>query len=658
MSPSPSNPNAQVNFQLECILPPVHFAFGLIRNLPLLMTPLAASLARGEFGCGELARRSGYITLDRARKAVPLLKSDPLVMQRPIVGLWIYGISLPDAWDVGSAQIHLADPYLLYMCLGYLLSQSIKDRVDISQNTFLIALYPCLMPGKHSPVSALPRFFECSYPEYLGPKKTLPMDLYAQVKPCLAGVSSFNSELEFTLAPSGNEEWEHATVAMNIPSVQPSNTNSDETKQLAHETHNMDSFAESLRQKKPTHSMQSTSASRPSDQGQGRSRFSEPKSEESVDVANNDDRVSKRDVQVFFNESDEQKSDNLPVLGSSKLEVHEHAGERAQPSATLFNGDIPSERKTMAGITSESQSCCKSQQLLTIQHQQILENQQRQLHEMQEQIAQLRRLLYDTRRDQDKETNSHLHESICNQGDRAESTSVQLDASGRSESGSFLDEQSDKSLHEGSMSSLELSSITNGSHASDLSSLSSSMIGSRVRNLGKSTQRQDKIFSASRASTGSLVVDAQQPSTEHLEVSVHAEEANAKDDESSRRTAQEQTEQLAEPLDRDLSLADIVENPSPASHTHEIVNEDEDNDHSSSSQKSDRLVIPESYLAKSETSQVVKYRGGTNYTSVPMDMHSFCIPRINYAVEPAYPSDSEDEEIKRIERKYASLFRS
>lgn len=192
------------------------------------------------------------------------------------------------------------------------------------------------------------------------------------------------------------------------------------------------------------------------------------------------------------------------------------------------------------------------------------------------------------------------------------------------------------------------------------------MGGSRVRNLSVSTARQDEVLSASHVSIRSSVTDAQQPSADHLEEShLHAKETHAEEDEKSGNADREQTDQLAEPLDRELSLADIdheredIGHPTPASHTHELVTVDEDDDQSSSSQKSDRLVIPESYLAKSETSQVVKYRGGTNYTSVPMDMHSFCIPRINFAVEPADPSDSEDdEEIKRIERKYASLFRS
>lgn len=53
---------AQLDFQLECAASPVLFKFSLVRNLPLQMTPLAASLARREFSTRSGNLRSGYLT--------------------------------------------------------------------------------------------------------------------------------------------------------------------------------------------------------------------------------------------------------------------------------------------------------------------------------------------------------------------------------------------------------------------------------------------------------------------------------------------------------------------------------------------------------------------------------------------------------------------
>lgn len=211
---------AQLDFQIEFPFASLLLKFSLIRNLPLLMTPLASSLARREFGRGEEgARRSGYLTLDRTRKAVPLLKVDPLVYQQPIVGVWVYGVDLDDEWDQETVRTQLADPFLYFACLHYLTSRAIKERVQLSKNTFLVALYPSSDTVNGRAISPLPRFFECSFSEHADLDAFLPMELCAHHKPSLAGSSKFSTDIELVPVVSTNAAWESAKRKLNIPVI-------------------------------------------------------------------------------------------------------------------------------------------------------------------------------------------------------------------------------------------------------------------------------------------------------------------------------------------------------------------------------------------------------------------------------------------------------
>lgn len=216
---SSSDNAAQLDYQIEFPFSPLLLQFSLIRNLPLLMTPLAASLARREFGTGKDARRSGYLTLDRTRKAVPLLKVDPLVFQQPIVGVWVYGVDMEEEWDDETARTQLSDPFLYFACLNYLTAQSIKERAQLTKNTFLVALYPSTDMVNGRTVSPLPRFFECSISEHLRVDEYLPMELFAHRKSCFAGLARFSTDVELTPVPTSNAAWEGAKRHLDIPVI-------------------------------------------------------------------------------------------------------------------------------------------------------------------------------------------------------------------------------------------------------------------------------------------------------------------------------------------------------------------------------------------------------------------------------------------------------
>uniref|UniRef100_K3WUK8 Uncharacterized protein n=1 Tax=Globisporangium ultimum (strain ATCC 200006 / CBS 805.95 / DAOM BR144) TaxID=431595 RepID=K3WUK8_GLOUD len=72
----------------------------------------------------------------------------------------------------------------------------------------------------------------------------------------------------------------------------------------------------------------------------------------------------------------------------------------------------------------------------------------------------------------------------------------------------------------------------------------------------------------------------------------------------------------------------------------------------------EKLLTPDSYLSK-KGAFVDHHRGC--YTAAPLDMHSFCVPRIKFAGESNSPGDGyvsdsdDDEEIRLIEQKYRRL---
>jgi len=59
--------------------------------------------------------RSGYLTLNETRKVVFLLSNDPLVLERPLVGVWVTGTGTD--WK-DNAHKH---PFLWASALRYLL---------------------------------------------------------------------------------------------------------------------------------------------------------------------------------------------------------------------------------------------------------------------------------------------------------------------------------------------------------------------------------------------------------------------------------------------------------------------------------------------------------------------------------------------------------
>lgn len=350
-------------------------------------------------------------------------------------------------------------------------------------------------------------------------------------------------------------------------------------------------------------------------------------------------------------------------------------------------------------------SCCKSQQLLSLQHQQILENQQRQLQEMQEQIVQLRLLLEETRVKSDADR-SLRRSGVDSVGSRKErrwsqvgSELSRLSASLRSmdrlnRSGELLSRRpqgDDDAASEGksSLSSLGFSSVSNGSIASDdLSSLSSSFTPSRFKKSARPRKEAQDVLSSSQTSVhdspasvhnedvggeGTLVSDPvveaspqvrdaenQGPSTNTEQTGAHERAAESEGVEDVPVDISDLHQAHSPAVE--LATAVII---SPSTKPNAAISDEDDDNYDSDDvddvdtshvfQPSLHLLLPDAYLK--QKGPLVDHHGGC-YTTPTPDLHSFCVPRIKFApVESPVlgGSDSEDDEMRLIEQKYRKL---
>uniref|UniRef100_A0AAV1TLR2 STIL N-terminal domain-containing protein n=1 Tax=Peronospora matthiolae TaxID=2874970 RepID=A0AAV1TLR2_9STRA len=686
---------AQLDFQLECVASPVLFEFSLIRNLPLLMTPLAASLSKREFSTQTGSLRSGYLTLDQTRKAVPLLKVDPLVSQQPLVGVWVYGVHIDDAWNEEAARRQLADPLLYFACIGYLMSETIKERVGPRMNTFLVALYPADNSDTDSTVGLLPRFFECAFSESLSlSTRLLPLELFSQRRSCFVGVSKFSSDLELTLSAAPTSEWKAAACQANIPAIV-------YTKE-----------GESAGPCEPQLSACSTS------------RNSLPRSQNKSQCIDDEDEhksmtrgwtvtsdairktaVPDPDAQSQTGVQGEKETCNRTFVSDSETHtamppnaLHDatctQVAERIPCLTTPDKTNDAAQRDRVDKSPSNNRSCCKTQQLLTIQHQQILENQQRQLHEMQEQIVQMRRILNVTHNGTKRGV---LSTSSADDGYVSDASTSGTGAVAnvfnvtgtssrhenhhlgsqfpvvsttprRSCNGSFLDEWSictrdnDVDMQERgnkdlSLSSLSLSSISCDS-AADLSSLPSSLVG-----------EQHSAFSSTRNRKRTLDSEQVDVYTQALDQSqLPKSDTDAGNDNTAAAQVDDTNAEVDKSSGNEFDVHDGADSITGASNISvDKVDGDLDEQAFSIIGKSgmgsvgynedspakavERLLLPDTYLRK--VGGFVDHHGGC-FTTPPLDFHSFCVPRIKFLSEtPEF--DSDDEEIRLIEQKYTRL---
>lgn len=304
---------------LEIFLPRIPLTFTMIKSLPLLCTPIVSSLMGSDganFGSKEY--HNGYVTLDQFRKAVPLLKMDPLVSKRPIVGVWIAGlVDLESTWEEISARLSVSK--VLYdTCVSFFFSSLISERVTPTTSSFLVVLFPSTSTSKAA--NALPRFLECKYGEdYIeaihsaAVKEITTVLSDAQI--CAIGIKNLAENLVFRPRADAN-------------------TSSNWTQT----------------------------------------------------------RTSSKPLLLAPSHPSEAEDKCVPVASSrpEKLETSENPSR--SKSITVINRSSTSLTSVKA-----DRDCCQMQKRLTLQHQEILEHQQKQLHCLQDQVRQLQEIVHSPR---------------------------------------------------------------------------------------------------------------------------------------------------------------------------------------------------------------------------------------------------------------------
>ena len=146
-------------------IPKVALSFTVIPPLPLLRAiPLTLALLQGKAiptnDPSAYTRDSsdaivnfsyGFLTLNKTRCAVPLLQTDPIKSEYPIIGIWARLAIDPKTLHEtvlnpcasASLQALLTDPSLWTICLQYLYNHSDDlSQVATEENTFLLAIFP------------------------------------------------------------------------------------------------------------------------------------------------------------------------------------------------------------------------------------------------------------------------------------------------------------------------------------------------------------------------------------------------------------------------------------------------------------------------------------------------------------------------------------
>ncbi|CAD7959978.1 unnamed protein product [Amoebophrya sp. A120] len=177
--------SSTVRIELLAKVPRIPFVLKpLLYNVPLQSDNCALSkrlLTTRRGGKMEF----GYVTLDKTRKAIPLLETDPAALKTPLVGVWVDLVNVysserttPGGATSGDEMEDLAEasgdrtipiavdqvdhPLIWQACMRFVTSQNLHNRIFISPKTFLcLALYRG--PQLATEQEALTRSFEVNF---------------------------------------------------------------------------------------------------------------------------------------------------------------------------------------------------------------------------------------------------------------------------------------------------------------------------------------------------------------------------------------------------------------------------------------------------------------------------------------------------------------
>ena len=128
----------------EILYPHANLLFSPISSLKLVSSTLTKKLIQLQ-GCPFL---NGFLTMDQNSRVVPLDFEDRLVLQYPVVGIWVKGIPQTNN---SVKSINLIHPLVWAACIQYILYTGFKEKVSPNPSTctFLFIDF-----------SAKPKFYE------------------------------------------------------------------------------------------------------------------------------------------------------------------------------------------------------------------------------------------------------------------------------------------------------------------------------------------------------------------------------------------------------------------------------------------------------------------------------------------------------------------
>ncbi|CAE1316904.1 STIL [Acanthosepion pharaonis] len=153
-----------------------------INSVPIMLTALSKDLA-SPMGWSNLhgQSRSGYITMDHARKLVLMVDSDPKIFTLPLIGIWVSGVE------------SVCHPFVWASCLRYLCNSNLQQRVCLPPNPFILVLY--------SRLHTKPDFYECN--PLNADVKLHQMEIYCGFKPVHLGYTQDLLTVELNLLKYG-----------------------------------------------------------------------------------------------------------------------------------------------------------------------------------------------------------------------------------------------------------------------------------------------------------------------------------------------------------------------------------------------------------------------------------------------------------------------
>lgn len=129
-----------IALRFDVFLPTTRFSVVPLTPLPLFDSPLSRVLQTGP---GVGIGRSGYLTMTRSRRLVPLLPSDPNSRTMPLVGIWIVSASSMGAPGRESNTTFENDRARLWnACHRYVHADGVRERVSAGKNgDFLVGVF-------------------------------------------------------------------------------------------------------------------------------------------------------------------------------------------------------------------------------------------------------------------------------------------------------------------------------------------------------------------------------------------------------------------------------------------------------------------------------------------------------------------------------------